>query len=149
MIEHWYLACMIIVTSSFYWYHAVTLTFDLSQGQICCRAGDHNSSTLLVWISIQFTKIFIKEILQCCKFTPKYHKRSSEIKAFVWKWTLMKKLFLWREQKELHWWRDELWIWCLLSMYFCGASKARCHLYVNSTIQHSVPCKGISVCLPH
>ena len=27
------MACMIIVTSPFYWYHAVTLTFDLSQGQ--------------------------------------------------------------------------------------------------------------------
>ena len=50
MIEHWYLACMILVTSPFYWYHVVTLTltFDLLQGQICCRAGDHNSSNLLV-----------------------------------------------------------------------------------------------------
>ena len=50
MIEHWYLACMNLVTSPFYWYHAVTftLTFDLLQGQICCRAGDHNSSNLLV-----------------------------------------------------------------------------------------------------
>ena len=48
MIEHWYLACMILVTSPFYWYHAVTLTFDLLQGQMCCRAGDHNSSNLLV-----------------------------------------------------------------------------------------------------
>ena len=47
MIEHWYLTCMILVTSPFYWYHAVTLTFDLLQGQICCR-GDHNSSSLLV-----------------------------------------------------------------------------------------------------
>ena len=50
MIEHWYLACTILVTSPFYWYHEVTLTltFDLLQGQICCRAGDHNSSNLLV-----------------------------------------------------------------------------------------------------
>ena len=48
MIEHWYLACMILVTSPFYWYHAVTLTFDLLQGQICCRAWDHNSWNLLV-----------------------------------------------------------------------------------------------------
>ena len=39
---------MILVTSPFHWYHAVTLTFDLLQGQICCRAGDHNSSNLLV-----------------------------------------------------------------------------------------------------
>ena len=29
-------------------YCDLTLTFDLSQGQICCRAGDHNSSNLLV-----------------------------------------------------------------------------------------------------
>ena len=51
MIEHWYLACMILVTSHFYWYHVVTLTstFDLLQGQSCCRAGDHNSSNLLVF----------------------------------------------------------------------------------------------------
>ena len=43
---------MILVTSPFHWYHAVTLTltFDLLQGQICCRAGDHNSSNLLVCI---------------------------------------------------------------------------------------------------
>ena len=50
MIEHWYLACMILVTSPFNWHHAVTmtLTFDLLQGQSCCRAGDHNSPNLLV-----------------------------------------------------------------------------------------------------
>ena len=28
-IEHWYLACMILVTGPFNWHHAVTLTFDL------------------------------------------------------------------------------------------------------------------------
>ena len=35
---------------TFRWYHVVTLTvtFDLLQGQICCRAGDHNSLNLLV-----------------------------------------------------------------------------------------------------
>ena len=40
MIEHWYLACMILMTSPFYWHHVVTLTltFDLLQGQICCQA---------------------------------------------------------------------------------------------------------------
>ena len=47
-IEHWYLACMVLVTSLFKWGHAVTLTFDLLQGQSCCRAGDHNSPNLLV-----------------------------------------------------------------------------------------------------
>ena len=31
----------------------LTLTFDLHQGQICCRAGDHNSSNLLVSVISQ------------------------------------------------------------------------------------------------
>ena len=48
MIEHWYLACMILLTSPFYWYHAFTLTFDLFQGQICWWMRDHNFSHLLV-----------------------------------------------------------------------------------------------------
>ena len=54
MIEHWYLACMIFVTGPFNWHHVLTLTltFDLLQGQICCRAGDHNSPNLLVSSSI-------------------------------------------------------------------------------------------------
>ena len=49
-IELWYLACVFLVTRPFRWYHVVTLTvtFDLLQGQICCRAGDHNSLNLLV-----------------------------------------------------------------------------------------------------
>ena len=58
MIEHWYLACMILVTSPFYRYHAMTLTFDLLQGQICCRAGDHNSSNLLVMPFISKTLFY-------------------------------------------------------------------------------------------
>ena len=49
-VELWYLACVFVVTRTFRWYHVVTLivTFDLLQGQICCRAGDHNSLNLLV-----------------------------------------------------------------------------------------------------
>ena len=39
MIEHWYLACIILVTSPFYWYHAVTLTFYLLQGQFVAGRG--------------------------------------------------------------------------------------------------------------
>ena len=59
MIEHWYLACMILVTSPFYWCNAVTLNFDLLQGQICCRTGDHNSSNLLVLIhSVCFDNLY-------------------------------------------------------------------------------------------
>ena len=41
---------MILVISPFHWYHTVTLNFDLLQGQICCGAGDHNSSNLLVFV---------------------------------------------------------------------------------------------------
>ena len=47
-IKHWYLACMVLVISSFNWHHVVTLTFDLFEGQICCHAGDHNSPNLLI-----------------------------------------------------------------------------------------------------
>ena len=49
-IELSYLACVFLVTRPFRWYHVVTLTvtFNLLQGQICCRAGDHNSLNLLV-----------------------------------------------------------------------------------------------------
>ena len=42
------LMCTILVTSPFIWQHAMTLTFDLIHGQICCRSGDLNSSNLLV-----------------------------------------------------------------------------------------------------
>ena len=58
MIEHkWYLACMILVTSPLYWNYAVTLTFDLLQGQICCQAGHHNSLSLLVLICVTVWKL--------------------------------------------------------------------------------------------
>ena len=55
-IELWYLACVFFVTRPFRWYHVVTLTmtFDLLQGQICCRAGDHNSLNLLVILTLKF-----------------------------------------------------------------------------------------------
>ena len=32
----------------------LTVTFDLLQGQICCRAGDHNSLNLLVFSKFVF-----------------------------------------------------------------------------------------------
>ena len=53
-VELWYLACVFFATRPFRWYHIVTLTvtFDLLQGQICCRAGDHNSLNLLVLLYI-------------------------------------------------------------------------------------------------
>ena len=56
-IEHWYLACMILVISPFKWHHAVTLTFDLLQGQSCCRAGDHNSPNMLVTCLFKRSKL--------------------------------------------------------------------------------------------
>ena len=39
------------MTSPFNLHHAVTLTFDLLQGQVVARAGDHNSPNLLVGIT--------------------------------------------------------------------------------------------------
>ena len=53
-VDLWYLACVFFVTRPFRWYHVLTLTvtFDLLQGQICCRAGDHNSPNLLVYVFI-------------------------------------------------------------------------------------------------
>ena len=49
-IELWYLACVFFVRRPFWWYHVVTLTvtFDLLQGQICFRAGEHNSLNFLL-----------------------------------------------------------------------------------------------------
>ena len=49
MIEHWYLACMILVANPFCWYHAVTFTFVLLHCQICCGTGYLNSSNLLIY----------------------------------------------------------------------------------------------------
>ena len=47
------LACMILVTSPFNLHHSVTLTFDLLQGQSCCRAEDQNSRNLLVCLNVK------------------------------------------------------------------------------------------------
>ena len=45
----------------------LTVTFDLLQGQICCRVGDHNSLNLLVSIEVKAKShvilyLYIKEI---------------------------------------------------------------------------------------
>ena len=56
IIEHWYLACTILVTSPFHWHHAVTLTFDLLQGQSCCRAG---TTILRICLFTSFYQWFI------------------------------------------------------------------------------------------
>ena len=49
----------VLCDNPFRWYHIVTLTvtFDLLQGQICCRAGDHNSLNLLVLVYIVLLSI--------------------------------------------------------------------------------------------
>ena len=61
-VELWHLACVFIVTLPFWWYHVVTLTvtFDLLQGQICCRAGDHNSLNFFCFFYIQKTVITVQ-----------------------------------------------------------------------------------------
>ena len=71
-IELWYLACVFLVTRPFRWYHVVTLTvtFDLLQGQICCRAGDHNSLNLLVDFHSKNLQITSKLLTQGYR----YHK---------------------------------------------------------------------------
>ena len=43
MIEHLYLACMVLVTNPSGKHNAMTLTFHFLQGQIRCRMGDNNS----------------------------------------------------------------------------------------------------------
>ena len=40
----------LLVRRPFQWHHAMTLTFDLLLGQLCCHAEDHNSLNLLVLI---------------------------------------------------------------------------------------------------
>ena len=64
-VELWYLACVFIVTLPFWWYHVLTLTmtFDLLQGQICCRAGDHNSLNLLVCSITKYINVSMQYIL--------------------------------------------------------------------------------------
>ena len=91
MIEHWYLACMIFVTSPFNWHRAVTLTFDLLEGQSCCR-GDHNSLNLPIWgikemlyYGLSLLLLYLSWGIQCsslcclcvCIFHPDYRKQNT------------------------------------------------------------------------
>ena len=64
-MEHCYLACMALVTSPFDWHYAVTLTFtfDLFQGQVCCRAGDHNSPNSLLLFKDDWCEFSTRETL--------------------------------------------------------------------------------------
>ena len=61
VIEHWYLACMILVTNPFNWYHVVILTFDLLQVKFVARRGTSggNSSNLLVLLCVHWLSFFI------------------------------------------------------------------------------------------
>ena len=72
MIEHWYLVCMILVSSPFNWQHAVTLTFDLLQGQSCCQRG----TTIL---RICLYKFELKLILKC-------YSHFFNITCLYWDW---------------------------------------------------------------
>ena len=80
MIEHLYLACIILVTSSFNLHHAGDL--DLLQGQSCCRAGDENSPNLLVaCIFEQFLYTLYSFVLfssRCVNFALNISKVSSQ-----------------------------------------------------------------------
>ena len=78
MIEHWYLACMILVTSPSYWNHAVTLTFDLLQvqGQIVACGGPQffefacSYLNMVVADGLDYLLFLIQcLILQTCVFT--------------------------------------------------------------------------------
>ena len=68
-VELWYLACVFFVTRPFRWYHVVTLTvtFDLLKGQICCRAGDHNSLNLLVAFEVQYIRYSHQTCISVCE----------------------------------------------------------------------------------
>ena len=78
-VELWYLACMFFVTRPFRWYHVgtLTVTFDLLQGQICCRAEDHNNSLNLL-VSLVF-KLFsaILSVTESCYFAIRKLKTST------------------------------------------------------------------------
>ena len=63
MIEHWNVACMILVTSLFSCHHAMTLTFDRFQGQICCCVGDDNSPNLLGYVLLSFWRPILQRII--------------------------------------------------------------------------------------
>ena len=67
MIEHWYMACMIIVTSPFYWYHALTLTFDPSQGEICCQAGGPQFFEFACYFKFSLKTVFQKSFIGIAK----------------------------------------------------------------------------------
>ena len=75
-IELLYLACVFFVTRPFRWYHVVTLTvtFHLLQGQICCRAGDHNSMNLLVITTLSDDRLHTVKCLFHISFLEKNEK---------------------------------------------------------------------------
>ena len=72
---------MILVKSTFYCHHALTLTIDLLQGQIRWRAGDHNSSNFLVsYYDLRYTLIYSSSAFK----TPNQHYfRSERFAIFV------------------------------------------------------------------
>ena len=79
-IELLYLACVSFVTRLCRWYHVVTLTvtFHLLQGQICCRAGDHNSMNLLVITTLSDDRVPTVKRLFHVSFLEKVIKPNSD-----------------------------------------------------------------------
>ena len=86
MIEHLYLASMILMTSPFNWNLAwtLTLTFDILQGQIFCHMWDHNSPNLLVHCNFYHTAlVHIFSVWWFCRFIiPPVHQVCQGIYAF-------------------------------------------------------------------
>ena len=78
MIGHWYLACLILVTSPFNWHHAVTLT-SFKQGQSCCWSGDHNSPNLLCYYCTLYSVLCITYQRLIC------HVMTAHLILFVFK----------------------------------------------------------------
>ena len=86
-IELWYLACVFLVTRPFRWYHVVTLTvtFDLLQGQICCRAGDHNSLNLLVTHTAYLDLAYISQVVNGPRVCHDLKSRSClKVQVYIW-----------------------------------------------------------------
>ena len=73
MIEHWYVACMVLVTSLFYWNHAVTLTltFDLFN---------------VKFVAVRGTTILRIFLLVYCNFYLKEHNYAVFVKKYSLNW---------------------------------------------------------------
>ena len=128
-IELWYLACVFLVTRPFRWYHVVTLTvtFDLLQGQICCRAGDHSSLNLLVLYKFYIILSYIQrdirvvsELFDPPTYCPVWRETTKKISTFaIMTWYAQQ----WSQPKEwnvgiLKWLCYSVWLSIICIVYF-------------------------------